>query len=218
MSGNSVALAIYSAQANWRSAFAHACPLIAFFPGLILGAALVEGCRRAKLRAPLMPAMLVEAALLLLFLLAARHPHDIEDPTKSVSATYITAVALLALSMGLQNGALRQVGALSNVHTYVTGTLLATARGLTEFLFWIAPRLRRLSKRRLRRIIRSATRQRSLRTAGFAALLWVLYVIGGVAGTLLLLHAGIGAILVPVAVLLVIAVVDLAAPVARTEG
>ena len=43
--------------------------------------------------------------------------------------------------MGLQNGALRQIGGLQKVHTYVTGTLLAAAYGITDFLFWVVRRL-----------------------------------------------------------------------------
>ena len=39
--------------------------------------------------------------------------------------TYAMLVGLLAFSMGLQNGALRRIGFLKHVHTYVTGTLLA---------------------------------------------------------------------------------------------
>jgi uncharacterized membrane protein YoaK (UPF0700 family) len=68
MSGNTVAVAIHLSKRNWSDAWAHACPILAFFPGLIAGDCIVEISKRFRLAAALMPALLVEAAGLSLFL------------------------------------------------------------------------------------------------------------------------------------------------------
>lgn len=105
MSGNSVALAVDSARTDWHQAFAHACPLLAFLPGLIVGAVLIEICKRVRIRTALTPAMLFEATLLATFVIVFHY-----DAPSSASLNladgwlYILTVSLLAFAMGFQNG------------------------------------------------------------------------------------------------------------------
>jgi uncharacterized membrane protein YoaK (UPF0700 family) len=213
MSGNSVALAIDSARANWRQAFTHGCPLLAFLPGLIAGAMLVGFCRRAGVKAALSPALLVEAALLTMFLLVfdlARPNHP--SLTLANGWRFIFTVTLLAFAMGFQNGALRQIGSLSDIHTYVTGTMLAAANGLVQYLFWLARRLR-VRRPDIRRVARYSLHHRSLHRAAYAISLWTLYIIGAILGALSLIHFGVGVIAVPIAFLLFNAVINWFLPV-----
>ena len=46
MSGNSVALSIAVGRGDWMQAFVYASPILAFFPGLVLGAIMVRACKR----------------------------------------------------------------------------------------------------------------------------------------------------------------------------
>lgn len=214
MSGNTVAVAIHSAKRDWAQTFAHACPLLAFVPGLVAGDATVEMCKRAGLRAALAPALVVEAAGLVLFILVANRaipPHGVVP--EHVGAAYVVLVGLLAFSMGLQNGVVRRFGALKDVHTYVTGTLLVTAHGLTTYFFWLGRRVRRFSLAKLRRAVGYSPHHRSLREAGLAFMLWGLYLVGAIVGALARSTFGIQVLVTPVVILLVMAVVDEIKPV-----
>lgn len=213
MSGNTVALAIESAQHHWRQAFVHACPILAFFPGLIAGAILVQLCKRSGMRATLMPSMLVETALLISFMLiAAKSSPASRGATPGPGSLALLAIAVIAFSMGLQNGALRQIGGLSSIHTYVTGTLLATAEGITDFLFWINGQVRKSPRPRLRSILPLSMHNRSLRTAAFAGLLWTVYLAAAVVGALIRMRCGTLAVAVPCVVLTIIALIDYFVP------
>ena len=215
MSGNTVAVAIHVSQRNWPQAWAHACPLLAFFPGLIAGNATVELSTRWELRAKLAPAVLLEAAGLGLFILIAYQSFGGTDGTIRWhgSLRYAVLVGLLAFAMGVQNGALRRIGGLQDVHTYVTGTLLAASNGCTSYLFWLGRRLRRFSRSRLSRLLHYTPRQRFLRSAALAASLWFIYVAGAILGAVTRSHFGVEILLTPMSILLLIALIDLIHPV-----
>ncbi len=216
MSGNTVGVAIHLAHRDWSQAWRHACPLLAFVPGLIAGDALVELYKRKKRRAPLTPALVAEAAGLGLFIFIAHRsmpPHSIVEPYNQFA--YALLVGLLAFSMGLQNGALRRIGGLRDVHTYVTGTLLAAAHGCTNYLFWVSRRLRKLPRRGIGQMLRYSPRHRSLRAASFAALLWILYVLGALCGAIAVSRYGIDVLIFAIAILLLIALVDSIRPAQR---
>jgi uncharacterized membrane protein YoaK (UPF0700 family) len=216
MSGNTVAIAIHFSQHNWLQAWRHACPLLAFFPGLVAGNALTELCKQRRVRAPLAAPLFVEAGGLALFLLIAQHAISVGGIMPSGSQLiYALLVSLLAFSMGLQNGALRRIRGLRDVHTYVTGTLVAAADGCTKYLFWIKRRLRKTHRTRVRHLLLYSPRQRSLRSALLAALLWVSYVAGATSGALAQSRHGIGFLLLAIAVLLLIAVADTIKPLHR---
>lgn len=211
MSGNSVAIAIDSSQNNWGAAMSHAWPVIFFLPGLFTGAAVVRALQVAGAKAPLAPAMLIESALLVLFPFLGQRFQLASGDKYYFSGLFISSVGLLAFSMGFQNAALRQFGGLKNVHTYVTGTLLAMAQGFTEFIFWFLRRFRP-SSTRLRRIRRYASRQPSLREGAFAGLLWIFYMLGGVMGAFGHSCWKTNCILAPALVLIVIAIISFIRP------
>ena len=60
-----------------------------------------------------------------------------------------------------------------------------------------------------------AGRQRGVRNGGFALLLWTVYLVGAIAGTMLLLRFGIGVMAAPICMLVSIASIDLFRPVTR---
>jgi uncharacterized membrane protein YoaK (UPF0700 family) len=218
MSGNSVSLAINSVQHHWLTAFAYACPILAFFPGLVFGACLVRACKLSHFRSMLMPAMVAEAFLLILYLVSLRYQNAYADFTHPhYGPIYALAVALISFAMGHQNGALREIGGLKNVHTYVTGTMLAGAEAFTDFLFQTYSRLSHSHPSRFSRTLRVAPRQPSLRSAAFSVWLWAFYMVGALLGALLVLHWGVGVILIPALLLCVIAAIDLSSPIGAVE-
>jgi uncharacterized membrane protein YoaK (UPF0700 family) len=207
MSGNTVSVALHAAGRDWVEAWAHFCPILAFVPGLIAGNTIIEIFRRQNFRRPLIPAMLIEVAALILFLFIAASPAS-ESLANQGHRTAVFAILaiLLAFSMGLQNGALGRVGALQDVHTYVTGTLLAAANSFTRYLFWLQSRLRYLKWPVLRRAFIYSPHHRAFRKAAFAAGLWIFYIIGAtVAAILQARHAG-HIILIPIAILLLLTI------------
>jgi uncharacterized membrane protein YoaK (UPF0700 family) len=218
MSGNTVAVAIHLSRRELVQAWAHACPILAFVPGLVAGDAIVELCKRARLRAPLTPTLLIQAAGLILFLMIANRTVSSHGTVHQYSGmTFALLVGLLAFSMGLQNGALRRVGALQDVHTYVTGTLLGVANGCTQYLFWLGRRLR-FSSERICKVLRYSARHRSLRAALLAAMLWTSYIVGALFGAVARLRYGIDVIAGPIAIILILAITDALRPVVRTHS
>lgn len=214
MSGNTVAVAIHLSKREWTEAWAHGCPILAFVPGLIAGDAIVELCKRSRVRGILMPAMLIESAGLALFVLFADRSISPRGVIGAYDgANYALLVGLLAFSMGLQNGALRRIGALKDVHTYVTGMLLATAHGCTNYLLWLGRRLRKARWNRVGAILRYSPHHRSLRAATLAAMLWTLYLIGAIIGAALRMRFGVHLLLAPISLLLLMAVVDVIKPI-----
>jgi uncharacterized membrane protein YoaK (UPF0700 family) len=217
MSGNTVAVAIHLSRRDWAEAWAHACPLLAFVPGLIAGDAIVELCRRSRLGAALAPAILIEAAGLALFILLADRWISSRGTVQWHGGTiYATLVGLLAFSMGMQNGLLRRTGSLKDVHTYVTGTLLAAAHGCTRYLFWLRRRLRHITRKRLHSVLRYSPHHRSLREGSLAAALWTLYITGATVGAVARLRYSVNVLLIPFAILIVIAVTDAVRPIRRS--
>ncbi|HWE02220.1 MAG TPA: YoaK family protein [Tepidisphaeraceae bacterium] len=213
MSGNTVAVAIHVAKRDWIQAWSHACPVAAFVPGLIAGDAIVEFCKRSKLRSSLVPALVVEAVGLALVIYTSESSISSGAATLDRgAAAYGLLTGLLAFSMGLQNGALRRIGAMKDVHTYVTGTLLAAAHGLTEYLFWLGGRFREF-RFTLHRLIRSSRRHRSLRSGCLGGTLWMMYIVGATIGAVLQPLNGIDSLFLPVVILLVIALADLIKPI-----
>jgi uncharacterized membrane protein YoaK (UPF0700 family) len=218
MSGNTVALAIHLSKRDLAQAWVHACPILAFVPGLVAGDAMAELCKRARLRAPLVPTLLIEVAGLVLFLIFANQTGSLRGSVRQYSGgSYALLVGMLAFTMGLQNGALRRVGALRDAHTYVTGMLLATANGCTQYLFWLGRRLR-FSRARLRRVLRYTPRHRSIRAGFLAAMLWTFYIVGAVVGALASAHLGINVMIGPIGIIVAIAIVDMVKPVARPKS
>jgi uncharacterized membrane protein YoaK (UPF0700 family) len=217
MSGNTVAVAIHLSDRHWGQAWSHVCPLLAFVPGLVAGGLVVALCKRFGRRSCLAPAVLIEAVGLAVFLVIARGAPSPAPVTATIGGPirYAVLVGLLAFSMGLQNGALRRIGALQDLHTYVTGTLLATAHGFTDYLMWVGRWLRRPLRARLVRLIKASRHQRSLRSAAVAGSLWSVYIISALAGAAARTRFGVGTLWIPLVALAVIGIVDLVKPVRR---
>ena len=207
MSGNTVSVALHAAGRDWVEAWAHFCPILAFVPGLIAGNSIVEIFRRRNFRRPLIPALLIEAAGLILFFLIAAGPASQSAANQNHrTADFAILAVLLAFCMGLQNGALGRVGALKDVHTYVTGTLLAAADSFTRYLFWLQSRLRYFKWPVIRRAFVYSPHHRAFRKAAFASGLWIFYIVGATVAAILHARHVAEILLIPIAILLLMTV------------
>jgi len=207
MSGNSVWLGASFGSGDWRLGLHHLFPIPLFILGVALGTIVVELARRGRLRAPFVPALIIEAALLTAFMLLGSACMVEGAIRPSAVWTFYLLAALPALAMGMQNTTLRTVAGLAVHTTYVTGVLQTLAEESARYLLARADG-------RAAAVHGSAVRA-SLRAAAAAALLWLAYVGGAVGGGFTKQYWQLYALALPVTVLAVIVVVDLARPAAE---
>ena len=179
MSGNSVWLGTYLGVGNWRLGLHHLFPIPLFVLGVAIGTTAVEVAHRRRLRAPFVPALLLEASLLALFMVcgSAFIVGDSVRPA-TVWGFYVLA-ALPALAMGVQNATLRRVSGQTLHMTYITGVRNGLAEQSVHVLFWLREETRTVG---LRHALRAAPAHPRLRAAVASALLWLAYVAGAVSG------------------------------------
>ena len=214
MSGNSVWFGAAIGIGNWRLGLHHLFPIPLFVIGVAIGAVIVEVARRRRLRAPFAPALLVEVALLAVFMLVgSAYVVDGSLRTAAVWAFYMLA-ALPALAMGLQNATLRQVAGQTLHTTYITGVLQSLAEDGVHYLFWLREQVRGGG---FRHALRASPAQPALRAAVASALVWLAYVTGAISGGFAKHGWELRALALPIAVLAVIIAVDLARPGASAQ-
>ncbi len=163
ISGNTVLLGLHLGQGQWGEVLRYGFPILLFSVGTLTGLLLS--------RKSLVPALLVEAALLLAALTWQVSSPDF--PLPPASWDYFPRVALLSAAMGVQNGALRQAGGASLHTTYVTWDLTNLIVRLGSVLTHSAhPKASDPKPAR-----KPATEQ-----PGFLLALWGIYILGAVAG------------------------------------
>jgi uncharacterized membrane protein YoaK (UPF0700 family) len=152
----------------------------------------------------------VEALLLVLFARATPAMHlgqlvDLHSPA------YFTLVALLAFAMGVQTATLTHIGALTLYTTFVTGTLTKLTESFTRALFWSYDQLQQLG--RMSDVVRLVPKQRDVREGAMLASTWTCYVVGATIGIVLKQRWELRSLYLPVAVLLIVIVVDQLRPI-----
>lgn len=185
MSGNTVALGMYSAQGQGGEALHRGFPILMFILGLLLGGTVAEVQRRRGVRKAVAWALMVEAVLLGGFLgigvgTEGWHARTTGGPPLLQGVL----IALPALAMGVQNVTLRASGALSAYTTHVTGSLTQMAEEIVCFGIWLWHWARERSTARpgrWRRIIRGSGRHPSMWKALFLLAAWISYVVGAFA-------------------------------------
>ena len=204
MSGNTVRLGVFVGDGDWSLAAQRLVPIIVFTIGVAGGIALVEALRRRSAPAPAARVLSVEAALLLAFMLVGRIVLDGHGAAGGSWHYYLLAV-LAVLAMGWQNAALRRVAGVPVHTTFVTGILTHLAEESVNG--WYAWRdLRRAGTgRRPDDAVAVAFRRARLHGG-----VWASYLAGGVLGAFLALHWNLWSLTLPLAVLGVLIVVDLA--------
>jgi uncharacterized membrane protein YoaK (UPF0700 family) len=209
MSGNSVWLGTYLGVGNWRLGLHHLFPIPLFVVGVAIGTAAVELARRRSMRAPFVPALLLEAVLLAAFMVCGS-AFIVGDSvrTETVWGFYVLA-ALPALAMGVQNATLRRVAGQTLHTTYITGVLNGLAEESVHVLFWLREQTHAAG---LRAALRAMPARPDLRAAVASALLWLAYVVGAVSGGFAKHRWQLYALALPLGLLAVVTAIEITRP------
>lgn len=218
MSGNSVAFGLNAAKSSWQQAFHRGFPVLMFVTGVVVGGLIVEIGNRLRWRRVLVAALVFEiACLVIATAFATKWPQDLH--ARRPQPAIAVMIAFSAIAMGVQNTSVRKVGALA-VHTvHVTGELTKLGEELIAFFFWFHDWVRRPDRPprrrsgRFRRVLALSWRQKNLQEALVLTLLWCVYVLGAAGATLGLKHWHQFAMLLPIGVLVLVAIIDLFRPV-----
>jgi uncharacterized membrane protein YoaK (UPF0700 family) len=189
MSGNSAALGAFGGMGDWSEAARRAFPIPLFILGALIGALVIETAIRRKSSVPFIGAFGLEAVLLLTCVLFGRIcPHPIVQ-----SANYDLFTALLALAMGVQSANLRRVMGAAVRTTFITGLLAS----LAAWLLWLRARTRGRGLRRRLLALRVSTRLKGIHMMGLYGGIWLCFIAGAVAGSIVQSHWNWNALLLP---------------------
>ncbi len=204
MSGNSVALGIGVAQLQVYEAFRRFWPVLFYVAGIFVCRLLIEiGARNSFTRIASI-AFAMEIALLV----PASFP---AFQTSTGGLLPFELVALLALAMGVQNGALTHFSSLT-LHTgFVTGTLVTMGEQLTRFLTWVYDQIRS-GETVGAGLWRQAWHQIALKRGVFLGLVWCMYVVGAMMGAVAQARWSLRSLLIAMAILLGMIALDLYKP------
>jgi uncharacterized membrane protein YoaK (UPF0700 family) len=183
MSGNTVNAAAYAERHDWVNAAIHALPIPLFLIGVMLGVLIGTVTARLGWRNEYAPTLWLEAAALVGFIVLSPH---VKEGHARVDAIFVATLAMSTLAMGLQNATLRRVSGKSVRTTFVTGML-------TDFA---------------EHAMKALLREGPVEPAMVAGSIWVAYLIGAGAGGVLFLNVGTIAMLLPVALLAVLAMIE----------
>ncbi len=205
MTGNTVSLARHISELDWPGVERLGWPILTFVFGLMLGAFIYEAEKRDKIQVPFPPAIGLEALLIGIFIVAGIGSHFKADIPPQPAGKFFAMVALLAISMGIQNVVIRKVGGLNVYTTFVTGTLVKFAETLSQYLFWLRDRTRGRFRSRILKALRISPRIAALQQASLTLGLWAIYLTGAVSGGFSIQRFALLGMLAPFALLAAIA-------------
>ncbi|MFO1458592.1 MAG: YoaK family protein [Verrucomicrobiota bacterium] len=196
MSGNSTGLGVALATGHWDEAIRRGFVIPIFVLATMAGVAWIEVRTQSDpseaVRNRAIADVLGAEVLMLAVFFALGTWMGAPISLTSRPGEFVAATSAAAIAMGLQNAALRRVQATSVHTTFVTGMLTEFAVGIVR---WI------LSSRRGN--AEDARRARGV--AEVAGLVWSTYAVGAVMGAWLVAHHGVRMILVPAAILALVA-------------
>ncbi len=214
MSGNTADMAKHIYALQWSGIVRHAWPILAFVAGLIFAATLFEAQKRKLAFRRLPTTVVLEAVLLLVFLLVTIAIGYTVPPQPAPD--YYLMVALLALAMGVQNVTIRKVGGLHLYTTFITGTLVLFAESASQYVFWFIAQWRRAPGcRHLGPILRASFGVTMVRHMALTAGLWSCYLAGATAGAFANDKYQTRCVLAPLMVLIAIAIYGAVRPFAE---
>ncbi|HLW45473.1 MAG TPA: YoaK family protein [Acidimicrobiales bacterium] len=165
-SGNSDGLGVAIAIGKWATAWQRFSPIGAFVVGVLLGTIIVEQIRRVRPRWS-GPAVAVAELFGLAVALGVGTTAAVGGKIAPAdTSSYAAAATALGAAMGFQNVLLRRVGSDRTPTTFVTGILTAAAELLVVGLHQRGTEERRAT----------------LRRSGFLGSLWLVYLLGAIAG------------------------------------
>ncbi|MBV8358682.1 MAG: DUF1275 domain-containing protein [Deltaproteobacteria bacterium] len=182
MTGNTVAMARHIADMQWIGVVRSGWPILAFVTGLLLGAFIYEAEKRRRIRVPFPLVIGLETLMLAIFIAAGIGSGYRPDIPPQPAGKFFVMVALLATSMGMQNVAIKKVSGVNVYTTFVTGSLVKFAEGLSEYLFWLYDRTRHRCWHRIILVFRISLHMQSFQRAALTLSLWTAYLGGAVCG------------------------------------
>jgi len=206
MTGNTVAMARHISELQWSGVVRRGWPILAFVFGLMLGALIYEAEKRRGIQIPFPSAIGLEALLIAIFIAAGIGSGFKADIPPQPADKFFVMVALLAISMGLQNVVVRKVGGINVYTTFVTGSLVKFAENFSQYLFWLRDRTRRRFRRRILKALRISPRTLPFQRAALTFGLWTTYLAGGVCAGFSIQRWALLAMIAPFVLLLAIAV------------
>jgi uncharacterized membrane protein YoaK (UPF0700 family) len=213
MSGNTVLIAVHGAAGQVATAWLYATTIAAFVIGLMVSSIAIEIGLRHGISRVLALALTLEAACLAVIALwgVPLVANGAAGMTLEPRAPLYLLVGLSAIAMGTQNTSLRMAGILTIFTTHVTGTLTRFGEQLVNYGFALSDRLRR-------RAVTPAPAF-TLRQAAFSAALWFAFLTGaGTASTLTPRWGAAAALGIPIALLALVAGIDLLRPLAKPRA
>ena len=215
MTGTTVHLGHYLAIRRWSATITAAVVVVTFVGGSVLGRAAIEFGARSRRRTIASFTLLTEGLLVLfsIWFFSAETP---AAPAHS-GPLWVTCVLLasLASAMGLQTATLTRIGAL-NIHTtFVTGMLNKLAQSVSQWIFWVHDNWRRY--RNARQAFRGSGKHPAFRNAQLMTAICFCYIVGSVTGTWMQSQWNVGALYLPVAILIFSAAVDQLQPLSIEE-
>jgi uncharacterized membrane protein YoaK (UPF0700 family) len=178
---------------------------VAFVFGLMLGSFIYEAEKRRRIQVPFPPAIGLEALLIGIFIAAGIGSGYKADIPPQPAGKFLVMVALLAIPMGIQNVAIRQVGGINVYTTFVTGSLVKFAESLSQYLFWLRDRTHRRFRRRILKVLRISPRLLPVQRGALTFGLWTAYLAGAVCGGFSIQRWALLGMVAPFVLLLVIA-------------
>jgi uncharacterized membrane protein YoaK (UPF0700 family) len=200
MSGNSILLGISLGRGQWSVALHQFLPIPLFVAGVALGAALGELLARRGVRRTMAVLLALELTLLAGFLVLTRPL--VQSGTIAVTDDLRLAwfTALLTVPMGIQNAAMRRVGAVAVRTTFVTGTLTSWAEATVSRA--IAPTTPRASGEPGPAAGEAAAHgPDTVRPGRLLGALWLAYVVGAALGAWAVGRWAVDALALPLALL-----------------
>jgi len=215
MTGTTVHLGNILVLAQWADFTTSAAMLLSFVCGSVLGRTIIELGSRRHRRTVATITLLMEAALVLIFVWACPAAVSSATPRPVSLAEICVLLALLASAMGIQTATLTRIGPLTIHTTFVTGMLNQLAKSVSQWMFWVHDNWRRHPG--TRDAVRGSGRHPAFRNAQLMTAIWCCYLVGSVAGTWVQSRWTAAALYVPVTLLVFSAVVDQMQPLSIEE-
>jgi uncharacterized membrane protein YoaK (UPF0700 family) len=212
LSGNTVLIAVKSATGQGPAALLHAYTIGMFLIGLLASGILIEIAIRQRFRRVLAAAMALEAILLIGFTVFAGTVAAVGAGGPAGWHLYVL-LAIAAIAMGAQNTSLRMAGILSVYTTHVTGAVTRFSEHAVAWMFALIDQRKPSGDDRSRR-----RPGHELGQALLAAAIWIAFLGGAVFAGYLAPRWGLRALAWPIAIVILVGVIDCVCPLARLDS
>ncbi len=186
------------ARGRYESALHFFFLVLFFIAGAFLATIFVENARRFG-KARYVAALLIEALILTAFTALSA---VVEEKTETV---WRVLTAMLSISMGLQNALVTRISGAVVRTTHLTGVATDIGIELARLVYWLRRKALRYSPIRM---VREFTREEELRRLRVHLLLFASFLFGAIAGPMLYLRIGHGAMLAPGLILFGLVLLD----------